>query len=150
MKPYTLLALLIALLFVGCATNSTPPGPPPFMGILNAKKLGTGSREYSQYEVKVHYENLVPGAYEIKIGFGYLPLDENLSKMAASSLGLYAIAHTEVVQKAAGDLVLTVEPSAVRNAGGKLDGKVHAILSKYPHGKEWLITRQDVFVLDPE
>gem|GEM_PF-3305516 len=148
MKAYPLLALfvLVCFGFSGCV-DQTPPKPRPFMGIVDARKLGTGSAESSQYEVVVHYEDIEPGKYEIKVGFGYTPTEEGLKAFAASSSGLYAIARSEVLQAASGDLRLTIEPSAVREQKGVMDGKVHAILSKYPHGKEWLITKHDVFVL---
>lgn len=151
MKPLTLIAsltLVTSFLLAGCASDA-PLGPPPFMGILSAKKIGTGPRESSQYQVKVHYENIEPEKYEVKIGFGYVPSDENLSKIAASASGIYAIAYSEVVHNPSGDMVVTIEPAGVRNLG-TLDGKIHAILSKYPHGKEWIIARHDVFALDPE
>lgn len=148
MKPLSLFVFALSFLFASCASDA-PSGPPPFMGILSARKIGNGPRATSQYQVKVHYENIEPEKYEIKVGFGYVPSDENLSKMVASASGIYAIAHSEVVHQQSGDMVLTIDPSAAR-ALGALDGKVHAILSKYPHGKEWIIARHDVFALDPE
>lgn len=147
MKAHPLLALFACLSLFGCASPSAPTKPPPFMGILDAAKIGTGPRETSKYQIAVHYEDIEPGKYEIKIGFGYTPTDESLKAFAQTSQGLYAIAHSEVLQKESGDLRVTLEPSAVREQKGILDGKIHAILSKYPHGKEWLITKHDVFVL---
>lgn len=149
MKVTPLLALFACLGLFGCATPSGPVHH-PFMGILDARKIGKGPAESSQYEIVVHYEDVEPGKYEIKVGFGYTPTDPSLRAFAESSHGLYAIAHSDVLQSAAGDLRLTLDPSAVREQKGILDGKIHAILSKYPHGKEWLITRHDVFVLRSE
>lgn len=120
------------------------------MGILDARKLGNGQNESSQYSVVVHYEDIEPGKYEIKVGFGYTPSDEELRKMTQSAQGLYAIAYSQVVEQPTGDLRITIEPTAVRNQNGTLDGKIHAILSKYPHGKEWIITKHDVFPLPPQ
>ena len=143
--PFPLLALFAAFLFAGCA--STPPPLPVFMGILDAQKIGDGTPEESKYAVVVHYENAVPGQYEIKLGFGYNPSDENLRAMISSSQGVYAIAHSEVLQQPAGDIRVTIEPKVVQKLGGTLNGRIHAILSPYPHGKEWKVTKQDIFVL---
>ena len=149
MKAHPLLALFVCFSFFGCATNTVAP-PRPFMGILDARKIGGGPGEYPAFEVVVHYEDVEPGKYEIKIGFGYTPTDEGLKAFAQTDHGLYAIAHSEVLQKAAGDLRVTLETTVVREQKGILDGKIHAILSKYPHGKEWLITKHDVYVLPPQ
>lgn len=148
MKAYPLLVLLTCFSFFGCASN-TPPPPTPFMGILDARKIQGGPNEAPAYEIVVHYEDIIPGKYEIKIGFGYVPTDERLRAIAQGDRGLYAIAHTEVIQNTAGDLRVTLEPTVVRQQNGVLDGKIHAILSKYPHGKEWLITKHHVFLLPP-
>ncbi len=147
MKAYSLLTLAICLSFFGCATDSGPPPPRPFMGILDGRKIEGGPDQSPAYEVVVHYEDVEPGKYEIKIGFGYTPTDEGLKAMAQADRGLYAIAHSEVLQSASGDLRVTLEPKVVQDQKGIIDGKIHAILSKYPHGKEWLITKHHVFVL---
>ena len=145
MKWYPFVALLLGLLVGGC--ESGPSGPPMFMGIASAHKIGSGPRETSQYTVKVHYENLLPENYEVKIGFGYIPNNKQMA-LSASDAGIYAVAHTEVIHSSNGDLVATIDPAVVKNLGS-LDGKIWAILSPYPHGKEWKVLRHDVYALDP-
>lgn len=142
---FTLGVIGFAIALFGC--TNTPPPPKPFMGILDARKLGAGPWEQSQYEVVVHYEDIAPGKYELKIGFGYLPADENLKHMVADAMGVYAIAYTKVLDNPAGDVRVTLSPTVVRELGGTLNGRIHAILSPSPHGKEWVITKHDVFVL---
>ena len=149
MKLHLLLALALSAVFVGC-NSATPPGPRPFIGILNAKKIGTGPKETSRYDVLVHYENVVPDKFEAKVGFGYIPSDKNLKSVAASATGIYAIAHNEILHQSSGDLHLTIEPTAVRDLNGTLDGKIHAVLAPYPHGTEWRVAGHDVFPLAPE
>ncbi len=149
MKLPLLLAFIVSLALFGC--NSAPPaGPRPFVGILNAKKIGSGPKDKSQYEVVVHYENVEPEKFEVKVGFGYYPSDENVKTLTTSATGIYAIAHSEVLHSTNGDLHLTIEPTVVRDLKGTLDGKIHVTLSPYPHGKEWLIAGHDVFPLAPE
>lgn len=146
-KALLSLVMFPVLFFASCATTSTPPPLPPFMGIADAQKLGSGPAETSKYAIVVHYENVIPGKHEIKIGFGYNPTNEDLRAMATGSLGLHAIAHSEVLQQPSGDIRITLEPTVVQNLGGTLNGRIHALLSPYPHGKEWKVIRQDVFVL---
>ncbi|PTY08720.1 hypothetical protein DB347_03880 [Opitutaceae bacterium EW11] len=148
MKYFRFLPFLLCAALFGCLNSG--PLVQPFMGILDAYKIGNGPAETSQYQVVVHYEDVVPGKYEVKVGFGYIPTAEDVKIFAQDALGIYAVAHTEVLQKQAGDLRLTLDPSVVRNLQGKLDGKIHAILSKYPHGKEWPTVKHDVFVLPPQ
>lgn len=145
MKIYPLPALLASLLFFGCA--SVPPPDKPFMGIGNAKKIDDGPAETSKYDVVIRYDHIIPEKYEVKVGFGYTTTDERLKKFAPGGHGFYSIAHTEVLHDEAGELHLILEPTGVRDLGGTLDGRIHAILSKYPHGKEWLIESHDIYVL---
>jgi hypothetical protein len=146
MKLYPFLALLLSFTFFGCASNLPPP-PKPFMGIGTVKQIGDGPRELAKYDVTINYNNIVPDKYEVKVGFGYTSTDEGLKSIAPGGHGFYAIAESEVLHQPEGQLHLTLEPTVVRNLGGKLDGRIHAILSKYPHGKEWLIESHDIFVL---
>jgi hypothetical protein len=146
MKSSPLAALLGCFLLFGCA--SEPPKPRPFLGILSAQKASGDESEFAKYNIAVHYEDVVPGKYELKVGFGYVPTDEKMKAMISPTSGLYAIAYTTILDDANGDLRITVEPAAVRNLGGKLDGKIHAILSEYPHPEEWPVTAHDVFVLN--
>ena len=146
MKLSSLFVLLASFAFFGCAANVPPPAK-PFMGIGHVTQLGDKPREFAQYEVVIRYENIVPEKYEVKIGFGYTTTDENLKKYAPGGRGYYAIAYSEVLHQPSGELKVTIEPSVVRNLKGTLDGKIHAILSPYPHGKEWLIAGHDIYVL---
>ena len=149
MKLPLFFLFILSLAFFGC--NSAPPsGPKPFVGILNAKKIGNGPADTSKYEVVVHYENVVPEKYEVKVGFGYYPTDENVKSLTATATGIYAISRSEVLHSTNGDLHFTIDPSAVRDLKGKLDGKIHATLSPYPHGKEWKVAGHDVYPLPPE
>jgi hypothetical protein len=145
MKPQLALAALLSCFLFGCA--STPPPPRPFFGILDARKVSEGPAESAKYEVVVRYENVVPGKHEVKIGFGYTPREDQMHLLSPQSAGVYAIAHTEILQKESGDLRVTLEPTTVRNVGGKMNGRIHAILSDYPHGPEWPVIKHDVFVL---
>jgi hypothetical protein len=146
MKLYPFVALLASFAFFGCAANIPPP-PKPFMGIGHVTQLDNKPREYAQYEVVIRYENIVPEKYEVKIGFGYTTTDERLKEIAPGGHGFYAIAYSEVLHQPSGELKVTIEPTVVRNLHGTLDGKIHAILSPYPHGKEWLIAGHDIYVL---
>lgn len=148
MKTYPAILFIAFLLFGGCM-NQPPPGPPPFLGILSARKVGTGPSETASVAVKVHYENLEPEKYEIKIGFGYTPANKMI-EVGPNSAGVYAVAYTEVVHSASGDIEATIDPVVVRNVGGTLDGKIYAILSPYPHGKEWKVLKYHIVPLDPE
>ena len=149
MNSKAVIFFLQSFLLFGCATN-TPPKARPFLGILDARKVDNLPAEQARYEVVVHFEDVNPGRHELKIGFGYNPSDENLRAMVADATNVYAIAHSEVLQTAAGDVRVTLEPVAIRNLGGTLNGRVHAILSPYPHGKEWLVEKHDIFVLPPQ
>lgn len=144
-KLRALVTAMFVMFFAGCA--STPPPPPIFLGIADARRLEGETPESSQYAVVVRYEDVEPGKYELKIGFGYNPTDENLQAMVAGSLGLYAIAYSEVLQQSSGDIRVTLEPRVVQNLGGTLNGRIHAILAPYPHGREWKVAKQDIFVL---
>lgn len=150
MKLHVFAFLLASVFLAGCATSNTPPKPRPFLGILDARKLDAVPALESRYAVVVHFEDVEPGKHELKIGFGYNPSDEALRAMVADATNVYAIAHSEVLQVAAGDVRVTLEPTVVRNLGGTLNGRVHAILSPHPHGKEWLVLKHDIFVLPPE
>lgn len=149
MKLPHLILFILSLAIFGC-NSAPPPGPKPFVGILNAKKIGNGPADTSKYEVVVHYENVVPEHYEVKVGFGYYPSDEGVKSLTAAATGVYAPAYSEVLHSTNGDLHLTIEPKIVRDLKGKLDGKIHATLSPYPHGKEWLVAGHDIFPLPPE
>ena len=141
--------LVLSLAIFGC--NSGPPaGPRPFVGILNARKVGSGSADTSKYEVVVHYENVVPEKYEVSVGFGFYPSDENVKELIRDAKGVYAPAHTEVLHSTNGDLHFTIEPTGVRSLKSQLDGKIHATLSPYPHGKEWHVTGHDVYPVPPQ
>jgi len=150
MKLTPLFALVALLGFAGCATESTPPPPRPFVGILSADKIGNGPRDKSSYDVLVHYENVEPDKFEIKIGFGYIPGEQVKKKIGPTSVGVYAISKSEVLHNSSGDVHFTIDPSAVTNLNGVLNGKIHAILSKYPHGKEWVVTSYNVYELQPD
>lgn len=147
--PTLLMTLFVCAGLAGCASN-VPPPPEPFLGIADARKLGDAAPEHSAYAIVVRYENAIPGKHEVKIGFGYNPSDEALRAMVADAQNVYAIAHSEVVNQASGDIRVTLEPETVRKQGGSLNGRIHAILSPYPHGKEWVVQKHDIFVLEPE
>jgi hypothetical protein len=148
MKSYLLLAVVFAAGLVGCSTGPTPPPPPrPFVGILSADKIGKGPRETSSYEVVLIYENAEPEKNEIKIGFGYVPSEQERKHAGDAPVGVYAVSKSEIIHQKKGELHFTIDPSAVR---GPLDGKIHAILSKYPHGKEWGVLSHSVLELQPE
>jgi hypothetical protein len=147
--PTLLMTLLFCAGLAGCASN-VPPPPEPFLGIADARKLGDGAPEQSAYAIVVRYENAIPGKHEVKIGFGYNPSDEALRAMVADAQNVYAIAHSEVVAQASGDIRVTLEPETVRKQGGTLNGRIHAILSPHPHGKEWVVQKHDIFVLPPD
>ena len=150
MKYYLLLLLAVvsAALLVGCSTEPTPPPPPrPFVGILSVEKIGSGSREKSSYKVVLIYENAVPEKNEVKIGFGYTPSEQERRKGDTAPMGIYAVSKSGILHEKKGELHLTIDPLSVH---GSLDGKIHAILSKYPHGEEWGVLSHSVFELQPD
>lgn len=148
MKLHHLSVLVLCLAFFGCVTEA--PMPQPFMGILDAYKIGDGPADTSKYNVVVHYEDIVPGKYEVKVGFGYVPSEEQMRHFTKDAVGIYAVAHSEVLKKQSGDLRLTIEPTAVHAWHGKLDGKIYAILLEYPHGDERPTVKHDIFILPPQ
>jgi hypothetical protein len=148
MKSYLLLAVVFAAGLVGCSTEPpSPPPPRPFVGILSAEKVGNGPREKSSYNVVLIYENAVPEKNEIKIGFGYIPSAEEKKKGGKAPVGIYAVSKSEIIHQKKGELHLTIDSSSVH---GPLDGKIHAILSKYPHGEEWGVLSHSVLELQPD
>jgi hypothetical protein len=150
MKSYLLLAAVFVAGLAGCATEPAVSPPRPFVGILSAEKIGTGPRETSSYNVVVIYENAVPEKSEVKIGFGYSSPELKPKKGDAKNVGTYATSHSEVLHDSKGELHLTIDPSPVIKAGGVMDGKIHAIISEYPHGEEWKVISHNELELQPD
>jgi hypothetical protein len=149
MKVFSIVALLITSLFFGCSTESMPVKR-PFVFIANAKKIGSGPRETSSYQVTIHYKNLEPDKYEIKVGYGYISSDPKLKPLLGDSNGLFGVAHSEVLHQASGEMDVTIASFDSLKLKGTLNGKIHATLAKYPHGKEWVVASYDVFNLTPD
>ncbi len=141
--------LLCAWMFAGCARETISNTKRPYVYIVSAKKIGNAPRANSDYDVLIHYKNVGPGDHEISLGFGYIPSPDSKIEVHPGDVGIYRVAYTKVIHDSAGELHATIGPRVV-NSFGTMDGKLHVILSKYPHGSDWHPMFHDVFALEPE